>query len=138
MLIFALYKIKINTVMNEVYIYQKSKVLNLWDTITPNVEGVGDKLREAAAEAIADYCFNTYYDQIAFIQVKVNSAYVMLDCDPDIDIFGRPLATMIKRTFCASIFAVDDVDALIEKSFKRLQDLIINFWQSKLEFYAAN
>ena len=138
MLIFALYKFKIDTVMDEFYKSEKSKVLNIWNTITPNVEGVGDKIRSISAEAISDYCFNTYYAQISFSHIKVNSSYIMLDCDPDVDVFGRPLATMIKHVFCGAILAVDDVDNLIAKSFRHLQDLIINFWQSKLEFYEAN
>lgn len=124
--------------MNEIYKTQVSKALKLWDTITPHVEGVGDRLREVSAEAIADYCFHTYYAQIAFRHIKVNSAYIMLDCDPDVDVFGRPLATLIKSTFCGAIFAVDDVDNLIAKSFRNLQDLIINFWQSKLEAYETH
>lgn len=124
--------------MNEIYKHKKSKVLNLWDTITPNVEGVGDRLREASAEAIADYCFNTYYDQIAFRHIKVNSTYIMLDCDPDVDVFGHPLATLIKKVFCGAIFASADVDALVERSFGYLKVWILSFWQSKLEFYEAN
>lgn len=124
--------------MNEIYKTQKSKVLNIWDTITPNIEGVGDKIRSISAEAIADYCFNTYYAQIAFSHIKVNSAYIMLDCSPDVAVFGQVLATMIKQTFCGAIIAVGDVDTLIAKSFAHLQSLIIDFWQSKLEFYEAD
>lgn len=124
--------------MNEIYRSEKSKVLNLWGTITPNVEGIGDKLRQVSAEAIADYCFNTYYAQIAFSHIKVNSAYIMLDCEPDVDVFGRPLATLIKKTFCGSVITSDYLDTFIELSFKNLKILILNFWQSKLEFYETH
>ena len=124
--------------MSEIYKTQKSKVLGLWDTITPNVEGVGDRLREVSAEAIADYCFSTYYNQIAFRHIKVNSAYVMLDCEPDIDVFGHPLATLIKKTFCGAIFAKSDIDALIARSFDNLKMWIVSYWHSKLECYEAN
>ena len=124
--------------MNEIYKSTRSKVLNLWETITPNVEGAGDKFREVSAEAITIYCFNTYYAQIAFRHIKVNSGYVMLDCDPDIDVFGRPLATLIKKTFCGAIFASGDIDALIAKSFDKLKLFILDFWQSKLEFYETH
>lgn len=124
--------------MNEIYKSEKSKALNLWDTITPNVEGVGDNLRDISAEAIADYCFNTYYAQIAFTHVKVNSAYIMLDCEPDVDIFGRPLATLIKKTFCGAIIASDYIDTFIALSFNNLKLLVLDYWQSKLEFYEAD
>ena len=124
--------------MSKIYKSEKSKVLNLWDTITPNVEGIGDRLRDVSAEAIADYCFNTYYAQIAFRHIKVNSAYIMLDCEPDIDVFGHPLATLIKKTFCGAIFASGDIDALIAKSFDKLKLFILDFWQSKLEFYETH
>lgn len=124
--------------MNEIYKTEMSKALKLWDTITPNVEGVGDRLRELSAEAIADYCFNTYYDQIAFSRIKVNSTYIMLDCDPDVDTFGRPLTALIKKTFCGAIFASNNIDTLIEQSFGYLKELILLYWQSKLEFYETN
>ena len=138
MLIFVFQIIKIDTVMNEIYETQKSKVLNLWDTITPNVEGVGDRLREVSAEAIVDYCFNIYYAHIEFSHIKVNSAYIMLDCDPDVDVFGRPLTALIKSTFCGVIFASSDIDALIAQRFNNLKMWILFYWQSKLEFYEAD
>lgn len=124
--------------MNEIYKTNKSKVLNLWETITPNVEGAGDKFREISAEAITIYCFNTYYAQIAFKHIKVNSGYIMLDCDPDIDVFGRPLATLIKKTFCGAIIASSYIDTFIALSFDNLKLLILDYWQSKLEFYEAD
>lgn len=124
--------------MNEIYKAQKSKVLNLWDTITPNVEGVGDRLRDVSAEAIADYCFNTYYAQITFRHIKVNSTYIMLDCEPDVDVFGHPLATLIKKTFCGAIIASDYIDTFIALSFNNLKLLVLDYWQSKLEFYEAD
>lgn len=124
--------------MNVVYKTEKSKVLNIWDTITPNVEGVGDRIREVSAEAIADYCFNTYYAQIAFKYIKVNSTYIMLDCEPDIDVFGRPLAALIKKTFCGAILASSYIDTLIARSFDNLKVSILFYWQSKLEFYETD
>lgn len=124
--------------MNEIYKTTQSKALRLWETITPNVEGVGDRLREVSAEAIADYCFNTYYAQIAFRHIKVNSTYIMLDCDPDVDCFGQPLAALIKKTFCGAIFASSNIDTLIAKSFDYLKELIVFYWQAKLEFYEVD
>lgn len=138
MLIFALHIKKLDTVMNEIYKSQKSKVLNLWDTITPNINKASEGLKEVSAEAISSYCFNTYYAQIAFRHIKVNSTYIMLDCAPDIDVFGHPLATLIKKTFAGAIFASSDIDALIEQSFNHLKEWILCYWQATLEVYEAN